>query len=97
MTEMIKFSVTFNKFRKYISVCNVADLFNNVREKFKDCPKFAENIRLQCEEKGVDEFVDLDSPLQLAQRRSNRLLVISDTIATEEAASPKTDSSDDPL
>ena len=40
--------------------------------------------------KGVDEFVDLDSPL-------HRLLVISDTIATEETASSKTDSSDDQL
>ena len=97
MTEMIKFSVTFNKFRKCIRVCNVADLFNIVREKFKNCPKFLENIRLQFEEEGVDEFADLDLPLQLAQRRSNRLLVISDTIATDETASSKTDSSDDPL
>ena len=94
---MIKFSVTFNKFRNCISVYNVADLFNIACEKFKDCPKFPENIRLQFEEEGVDEFVDLDSLLQLAQRKSHWLLVISDTIATEEKASSKTDSSDDPL
>ena len=94
---MIKFSVTFNKFRKCISVCDAADLFNIVREKFKDCWKFPENIRLQFEEEGADEFVDLDSLLQLAQRRSKRLLVIPDTIATEETESSETDSSDEPL
>ena len=97
MTEMVKFSATFNICRKCISVCNVADLFNIVCEKFKDCPMFPENISLQFEEEGVTEFVDQDSLLQVAQRRSNRLLVISDTTATEETALSETDSSDDPL
>ena len=58
---------------------------------------FPENISLQFEEEGVTEFVDQDSLLQVAQRRSNRLLVISDTTATEETALSETDSSDDPL
>ena len=68
MTEMVEFSATFNIFRKCITVSNVADVFNIVREKFKDCPMFPENISLQFEEEGVTKFVDRDSPLQIAQR-----------------------------
>lgn len=57
MTEMVTFSVTFNKFRKCISVCDVADISNIVPDKFKDCPKFPEKIRFKFEEEGDNELL----------------------------------------
>lgn len=77
--EVTKFSVTFGKFRKCISVSDQADLYDLIQEKFKSFPKFPKAIQIQSEEEGVDEFSDLDSPLQLSQRKSNRLLVLADS------------------
>ena len=79
LAEVTKFSVTFGKFRKCNSVSHEADLYDLIQEKFKSCPKFLKAIQIQFEEEGVDEFVNLDSPLQLSQRKSNRLLVLADS------------------
>ena len=54
---MVTFSVTFNKFRKCISVCDVADISKIVPDKFKDCPKFPEKIRFKFEEEGDNELL----------------------------------------
>ena len=95
MTEEVKFSVTYLNFRKCISVHDTADLHRIVYQQFKDCPKFPRRIRLQFEEEGLNEFIDLDSPLQLAHRRSNRLLVLPDLPVPEESASEFEDDSDE--
>ena len=62
-----------------VFVSHEADLYDLIQEKFKSCPKFLKAIQIQFEEEGVDEFVNLDSPLQLSQRKSNRLLVLADS------------------
>lgn len=48
-----------------------------IYEKFKQCLNFPKATRIQFEEEGVYKFVDLDSPLQLSQRKLNRLLVMA--------------------
>ena len=36
-------------------------------------------MQTQFEEEGMDELVDLDSPLRLSQRKSNQFFVLADS------------------
>ena len=98
--EVTKFSVTFGKFRKCISVSFKADLYNLIQEKFKSCTNFPKAIPIQFDEESVDGFVDLDSPLQLSQRKSNTLLTLADSSEKDTVLSEsefERDSEDEPM
>ena len=47
-------------------------------DKFSNCPIFPRRIKLQYEDKKVNDFIDLDSPIQLDQRKSNRINVLAE-------------------
>ena len=53
-----------------------ANIYDDVALKFCNCPIFPTCIKLQYEDKEVNDFIDLDSPIQLDQRKSNRINVL---------------------
>ena len=49
----------------------------NVKDKIESCPGYRQQFRLQFEHQECNIFVDLDKPVQLIDRSSNILNVIT--------------------
>ena len=64
------FIVTYKNFRKVVQCKEYANIYDDVALKFSNCPIFPRRIKLQYEDKEVNDFIDLDSPIQLDQRKS---------------------------
>ena len=77
------FMVTYENFRKVVQCKEYANIYNDVALKFSNCPIFPRRIKLQYEDKEVNNFIDLGSPIQPDQRKSNRINVLA-----EEARDP---------
>ena len=72
------FIVTYKNFRKVVQCKEYANIYDDVALKFSNCPIFPRRIKLQYEGKEVNDFIDLDSPIQLDQRKSNRITVLAE-------------------
>ena len=72
------FVVTYKNFRKVVQCKEYANIYDDVALKFSNCPIFPRRIKLQYEDKEVNNFIDLDSPVQLDQRKSNRINVLEE-------------------
>ena len=70
------FIVTYKNFRKVVQCKEYANIYVDVAQKFSNCPIFPRRIKLQYEDKEVNDFIDLDSPIQLDQRKSNIINVL---------------------
>ena len=70
------FIVTYKNFRKVVQCKEYANIYDDAALKFSDCPIFPRRIKLQYEDKEVNDFIDLDSPIQLDQRKSNGINVL---------------------
>ena len=70
--------VTYKNFRKVVQCKEYADIYYDVALKFSNFPIFPKCIKLQYEDKEVNDFIDLDSPFQLDQRTSNRINVLEE-------------------
>ena len=71
-----KFQITFNDTKKVIYVNEFEELYDLVKDKFKDEPNFlVHQFKILYEDKDLDEYVDLDAPPQLVDRKSNKLIV----------------------
>ena len=70
--------VTYKNFRKLVQCKEHANMYDDVTLKFPNCPIFPRRIKLQYEDEEVNDFIDLDSSIQLHQHKSNqqRKLVI---------------------
>ena len=68
--------VTYKNFRKLVQCKEHANMYDDVTLKFPNCPIFPRRIKLQDEE--VNDFIDLDSPIQLRQHKSNRNNVLAE-------------------
>ena len=81
---------------KAVSVENYASIYDAVKLKFQKVPgNFPANFKLMFEEEGLDEFVDLDSPIELDKRRSNKLLIVEVPRAVVSEEEYTDDESDD--
>ena len=69
------FIVTYKNFRKVVQCKEYANINDDVALKFSNCPIFPRRIKLQHEDAEINDFIDLDSPIQLDQRKSNRINV----------------------
>ena len=72
------FIVTYKNFRKVVQCKEYAKIYDDVALKFSNCPIFPRRIKLQYKDKEVNDFIDLDSPVQLDQRKSNRINVLAE-------------------
>ena len=72
------FEVTYKNFRKVVQCKEYANIYDDVVLKFSNCPIFPRRIKLQYEDKEVNDFIDLDSPIQLDQRKSNKINVLAE-------------------
>ena len=72
------FIVTYENFRKVVQCKEYANICDDVALKFSKCPIFPRRIKLQYEDKEVNNFIDLGSPIQPDQRKSNRINVLAE-------------------
>ena len=72
------FIVTYKNFRKVVQCEEYANIYDDVALKLSNFPIFPNCIKLQYEDKEVNDFIDLDSPFQLDQRISNRINVLEE-------------------
>ena len=78
------FIVIYKNFRKVVQCKEYANIYDDVALKFSNCPIFPRRTKLQYKDKEVNDFMDLDSSTQLAQRKSNRINVLEeDTRCTD--------------
>ena len=72
------FIVTYKNFRKVVQCKEYANINDDVALKFSNCPIFLRRIKLQYEDEKVNSFINLDSPVQLDQCKSNRINVLAE-------------------
>ena len=70
------FTVTYTNFRKVVQCKEYANIYDDVALKYSNYPIFPRRIKLQYEDKEVNDFIDLDSPIQLDKRKSNKINVL---------------------
>ena len=75
--EVIAFVVTYRNNVKIVK-SSIQDMKDAVKVKFEICPSFPRTFSIQYEHKEYNIMVDLDEPDQLLDRRSNKLLIVSD-------------------
>ena len=75
--EVIAFVVTYRKNVKTVK-SSIHDIKDVVKLKLETCPAFPRRFNIQYERKEYNIMVDLDEPDQLLDRRSNKLLIVSD-------------------
>ena len=71
------FIKTYKNFRKLAQCKEFTNIYDDVPLKLSNCPLFPRRIKLQYEDEEVTEFIDLDSPIQLDQRISNGINVLT--------------------
>ena len=59
------FIVTCKNFRKVVQCKEYTNIYDDVALKFFSCSIFPRRVKLQCEDAEVNDFIDLDSPIQL--------------------------------
>ena len=69
------FTATYKNFRKVVLCKEYANIYDDIALKFSNCLISPRHIKLQHEE--VNDFIDLDSPIQLDKRKSNRINVLT--------------------
>ena len=79
----VKYLVKFKTHSKIILTDNCTKIFDAVKDVYKGPNGFPTYFSLQYEDNEFG-FVDLDSPIQLADRKSNKLLVKTDSPVNEE-------------
>ena len=76
---MEKFAVKFQIYTKVIKVDELALVYDEIKRVFSFPRIFPENFIIKYEDKDLG-YVDLDSPTELANRKSNILLVESELV-----------------
>ena len=70
--------MTYKNFRKVVQCKKYTNIYDDVALKFSNCPIFPRRIKLQYKDKEVNDFINLGSPIQLNQRKSNRTNVLKE-------------------
>ena len=77
-TSATPFIVTYKNFRKVEQCKEYANIYDDVALKSSSCPIFPSRIKLQYEDAEENDFIDLDSPIQLDQRKPNRISLFAE-------------------
>ena len=70
--------MTYKNFSKVVQCKECTNIYDDAALKFSNCPIFPRRIKLQYEDEEVNDFIDLDSPIQLDQRKSGRINVLTE-------------------
>ena len=70
--------MTYKNFSKVVQCKEYTNIYDDAALKFSNCPIFPRRIKLQYEDEEVNDFIDLDSPIQLDQRKSGRINVLTE-------------------
>lgn len=76
--EYTKFIVIYNDSEKIVRIKEFEDLFDAIKIAFKNMLTFPQQFKILYEDEDMNEFVDLDSPIQLLDRKSNKVIVRSE-------------------
>ena len=78
MIEPVTFVVIYGILWKLIKVKGFEDLYDDVKSAFRNQPNFPQQLTVQFVHKDVEEYIDLDSPIQLLKRLNSNFLIIED-------------------
>ena len=96
MTEPVTFVVKYGILRKLIKVKDFEDLYDDVKLAFRNHPHFPQQFTIKFVHKDVEEFIDLDSPIQLLEQFNNNLLITEDpSIKNDDGEKESDDDSSD--
>ena len=76
--EYTRFIVIYNDTKKIVQIKKFEDLFDVIKTAFKNLLTFPQQFKTLYEDEDVNEFLDLDSPIQLLDRKSNKVIVLSE-------------------
>ena len=71
--EFTKFLTVYNETKKIVVLTEFEDLYDRIQSVYKNAPGFSKKFKVLYEDKDMEEYVDLDSPIQLMDRKSNKL------------------------
>ena len=90
--EFTKFITVYNKTKKIWILREFEDLYDRIKNVYKNVSGFLKRFKVLYEDKDVQEYVDLDSPIQLMYRKSNKLLIKREYKKNKENPNEKTSS-----
>ena len=96
ITEPVTFVVKYGISRKLIKVKDYDDLYDDVKSAFRNHPHFSQKFTFQFVHNDVEEYIDLDSPMQLLDQLNNNLLIIENpSIKNDDEEKESDDNSSD--
>ena len=90
--EFTKFITVYNKTKKIWVLREFEDLYDRIKNVYKNVSGFLKRFKDLYEDKDMEEYVDLDSPIQLMYRKSNKLLIKREYKKNKENPNEKTSS-----
>ena len=76
--EFTKFTTVYNETKKIVVLSEFEDLYEGIKNVYKNESGFRKRFKVMYEDKDMEEYVDLDSPVQLMDRNSNKLYIKSE-------------------
>ena len=90
--EFTKFLTVYNETKKIVVLTEFEDLHDRIESVYKNIPGFPKKFKVLYEDKDMEEYVDLDSPIQLLNRKSNKLYIKSEDEENKQNPNEKTSS-----
>ena len=90
--EFTKFITVYNKTKKIWVLREFEDLYDRIKNVYKNVSGFLKRFKDLYEDKDMQEYVDLDSPIHLMYRKSNKLLIKREYKKNKENPNEKTSS-----
>ena len=96
MTEPVTFVVKYGISWKLIKKKDCEDLYDDVKLAVRNHPHFPQQFTVKFVHKDVEEYIDLDSPIQLLEQFNNNLLITEDpSIKNDDGEKESDDDSSD--
>ena len=87
--EFTKFITVYNETKKIVVLSEFEDLYDRIKNVYKNESGFPKRFKVMYEDKDMEEYVDLDSPIQLMDRKSNKLYIKSEDEGSKENSNEK--------
>ena len=79
----------YNETKKIVALSEFKDLYDRIKNVYKNESGFPKRFKVMYEDKDMEEYVDLDSPIQLMDRKSNKLYIKSEDEGNKENSNEK--------
>ena len=87
--EFTKFTTVYNETKKIMVLSEFEDFYEGIKNVYKNESGFRKRFKVMYEDKDMEEYVDLDSPIQLMDRKSNKLYIKSEDEGSKENSNEK--------